>query len=49
MAVGLLDGMLLEKVGDKAVEMCGLSAFISWFSHLVPSGQVPGQDAIGTR
>ena len=34
----LLDRTLLERVGDKEVEMCGSSAFISWLSLLVHSG-----------
>ena len=36
-----------DAVGDKAVEMCGPSAFTSWLSHLVGSGQAPGQGAVG--
>ena len=40
-------GLLLVRVGDNAVEMCGQSAFISWLSHLVCSGQAPGQGAVG--
>ena len=43
----VLDRTLLERVGDKAVEMCGLSAFISRLSHHVLSGQAPGQGAVG--
>ena len=35
MVARLLDRTLLECLGDKAVEMCGPSAFISWISHLV--------------
>ena len=42
----LLDRTSLERVGDKVVEMCGPSAFIPWLSHLVHSGQAPGQDAV---
>ena len=45
MAAKLLDRTLLERVGDKAAETCGLSASISWLSHLVHSGQAPGQGA----
>ena len=33
MAARLLDRTLLERVGDKADEVCCLSAFISWLSH----------------
>ena len=48
MAARLLDRTLLERVGDKAVEMCGPLAFISWLSHLVRSEQAPpGQGAVG--
>ena len=47
MAVRLLDKTLLERTGDKEVEMCGLSAFISRLSHLVRSGQAPGQGTVG--
>ena len=46
-AVRLLDRTLLERVADKAVEMCGPSAFISWLSHFVRSGQASGQGVIG--
>ena len=46
MAARLLDRMLLERVGDKAVEMCSPSVFISWLPHLVRSGQAPGQGAV---
>ena len=42
-----LDRTLLERVGDKAVEMRGPPAFISWLSHLVRSGQAPGQGTVG--
>ena len=35
------------QVGDKAVEMCGPLAFISWLSPLVCSGQAPGQGSVG--
>ena len=28
----------VEQVGDKVVELCGPSAFISWLPHLVRSG-----------
>ena len=46
MAASLLDRTLLERVSDKLVEMCGPLAFISWLSHLVHSGQAPGQGAV---
>ena len=42
-AARLLDRTLLERVGDKVVEMCRPSTFISWLSHLICSGQAPGQ------
>ena len=47
MEVRLLDRMLLERVGGKVVEMYSPLAFISWPSHLVRSGQAPGQGAVG--
>ena len=47
MAARLLDRTLLEQVGDKAVERCGLLAFISWLSHLVLSEHGPGQGTVG--
>ena len=46
MVARLLDITLLERAGDEAVEMCGLSAFISWLSHLACSGQAPGHGAV---
>ena len=46
MVARLLDIMLIERVGDKAVEMCNLSAFISWLSHLARTGQAPGHGAV---
>ena len=47
MEVTLLDRTLLVRAGHKAVEMCGPSAFFSWLSHLVRSGQARGQDIMG--
>ena len=48
MAASFLDRTLSERVGDKAVKMCGPSEFISWLPHLVRSGQhSPEQDAVG--
>ena len=47
MAARLLDRTLLEQVGDKAVEVCGLLAFISWLSHLIHSEHAPGQGTVG--
>ena len=41
MAARLLDRTLLERIGDKAVEMCGPSVFVSCLSHLIRSGQPP--------
>ena len=38
---GEVPGSLSERVGDEAVEMCGLSESISWISHLIHSGQAP--------
>ena len=46
MAAKLLDRTVLEWNGDKAVEKCGPLAFISWLSHLVHSGQAPGQGVV---
>ena len=34
---------------DRAVEICGPLAFISWLPHLVCSGEAPGQGAVGAR
>ena len=42
-----MDKTLLERVGDKVVEMCGPLALISWRSHLVRSEQALGQGAVG--
>ena len=42
-----LDRALSERAGDRVVEMCGLSAFISWLLHLVHCGEAPGQGAAG--
>ena len=39
--------VLLERVGDRAVEMYGPSEFISWLSHLIRSEQAPGQGPVG--
>ena len=41
------DAVGVSWTGDKVVEMCGPSAFISWLFHLVRSGQAPGQGAVG--
>ena len=46
MAARLMDRMLLDGVGDGAVEMCSLWVFISWLPHFVHSGQAPGQGAV---
>ena len=46
-AAKLLHRTLLEQVGDKAVELCGLPAIISWLSHHIHTGQAPGQGAVG--
>ena len=35
--------MLSEQVGDREVEMCGASKFISWLFRFVRIGQTPGQ------
>ena len=47
MVARFLDRALSERVGDRVVEMCGLSTFISWLAHLIHSGQAPGQGTVG--
>ena len=39
-------GEVPGNVIDRAIEMCGPSAFISWLPHLVCSGEAPGQGAV---
>ena len=46
MEVRLLDRTLLNQIGNKAIEMCGPSSFISRLSHLISSGLAHGQGAV---
>ena len=39
--------VLLERVGDRVVEIFGLSAFFSWLPHLVRGEQAPRQSTVG--
>ena len=42
-----LDRALLESVGNIAVKMSGLSAFILWLPHLMNGTEGPGQGTVG--
>ena len=41
-----LDRDLSELVGDRAVEMCGPSAYISWLPYHICCGEAPGHDTV---